>query len=396
MVGDQKLPRIPGADSVYWDGRGFVTAVFNFTKPDGSTGRRPIRARTPLLLKKKARDFLMKREATGMTPEASPTVEQWMNHWLDDIAPRDVRPKTLANYRSMSKNHVVKHIGRTRLDQLTPASIRGMNDKVLKATSSTTALTVYRMLSSALTAAEREGRVARNYARVVKPPRRDIPNIEPLTVEEAGALIQTFSHSERAYLWATYLLTGARRGEILGLQWDRVTDVLDLEWQLQRHQPNMTPPVDYEHQHLGRGLYLTRPKSKAGVRVVPLVPPLAGILEHWRSVAPPNEHNLVFVNAAGRPIDPDEATRAWQEALHAAGITRRVRLHDARHTAIDLMVEAGVDEDIIREIVGHSTLMMTRAYRSRSTRKRLARGLEPFSALFSPPGETDTRPAIGA
>lgn len=383
MAADPQLPRIPGADSVYLDGRGYFTAVFNITRPDGTPGRRPIRAKSPARLKTKARDFMKKWEATGMAPGASPTLEQWMTYWLDNIAKDEVRPKTLTNYRSLAKNHIIKHAGKVRLDALSPATIRSLNDKVKTATSSTTALTVHRILSSALSAAERDGKIAKNYARSVKAPRRDIPKVDPLSIDEAARLIQMFGDSEERYLWATFLLTGARRGEILGLQWDRVTDVLDLAWQLQRHQAVHSAPVDYEYQHLGRGLYLTRPKSQDSRRVVPLVHPLRGILERWRAVAPDNPHNLVFTMPDGSPIDPDYASHKWPRVLRAAGISRNTRLHDLRHTAIDLMIEAGVDEDIIREVVGHSTVMMTRAYRSASTRKRLAAGLAPFEAMLT-------------
>lgn len=388
-MAEKKLPRIPGADSVYVDGRGFYTAVFNIPTADGTRPRKSIRAKTPTGLKQKSRDFMAKWEASGMAPTASPTVAQWMTYWLDNIAAETVRPKTLANYRSLSKNHIIKHLGKTRLDQLSPASIRAMNRQVRAAASSTTALTVHRILSSALTAAERDGKIAKNHARNVAAPRRDKPNIHPLTVDEAGDVIRTFLGSPEAYLWATYLLTGARRGEILALQWDRVTDVLDLKWQLQRLPVNLTAPPDYDYIHLEGGLYLTPPKSEDGIRIIPLFEPLRGILEHWRTIAPPNRHDLVFATPAGKPIDPDEATRAWHGALKAAGITRRVRLHDSRHTAIDLMIEAGVEEDIIREVVGHSDLMMTRAYRSASTRKRLHAGLEPFARMLTQPATLD-------
>jgi integrase len=214
---------------------------------------------------------------------------------------------------------------------------------------------------------------------------RWLPKITPLTVEEATDLLKVFTdaESQQAVLWATYLLTGARRGEILGLQWDRVTDALDLAWQLQRLSPGIEPPADYEYTALGGGLYLTRPKTQAGVRVIPLFDPLRGFIERWRMIAPHNEWDLVFTTAAGKPIDPDEATRAWRAALQAAGIHRRVRLHDTRHTAIDMMSAAGMTDDEIRAVVGHSTVAMTQAYKSPATKAKLAKSLEAFSRMLN-------------
>jgi integrase len=381
MTGDQKLPHIRGANSVYQDGRGFFTAVFNYVKSDGTDGRKPIRAKTAADLKRKSAIYLDLLETTGRLPGTSPRLDHWIAYWLENV---EVRPKTLTNYRSMSK-HIIRHAGTVRLDSVTTTFIKQINKKVTAATSSTTALTVYRILSSALSAAVDEGKIAKNPAKRVKPPRKNKVTLDVLSIEEAGRLIQMFGDSDERILWATFLLTGARRGEILGLEWDRVSDALDLSWQLQRHATMSTAPVDYEYRVLGNGLYLTRPKSEESVRVVPLVEPLAGILRRWRAAAPRNPHGLVFAMPDGSPIDPDYASHKWPKVLRAAGIHRKTRLHDLRHTAIDLMAEAGVPMDDIRAIVGHSTVAMTRAYKSKATRERLRLALEPFTRMLSQP-----------
>jgi site-specific recombinase XerD len=44
-----------------------------------------------------------------------------------------------------------------------------------------------------------------------------------------------------------------------------------------------------------------------------------------------------------------------------AGV-RDARLHDARHTAATLLLEQGVDIRVVQEILGHSTLAVTKKY----------------------------------
>ena len=44
-----------------------------------------------------------------------------------------------------------------------------------------------------------------------------------------------------------------------------------------------------------------------------------------------------------------------------AGI-RRVRVHDARHTAATLLLAQGVDQRVVMEILGHSQISMTSKY----------------------------------
>src|SRR5262252_5780023 len=49
------------------------------------------------------------------------------------------------------------------------------------------------------------------------------------------------------------------------------------------------------------------------------------------------------------------------DLLKSAGI-RRVRVHDARHTAATLLLAQGVDQRVVMEILGHSQISMTSKY----------------------------------
>lgn len=364
---------------------GLWVATLELPSRDGTRRRRTIHAKRKADLLARLRDEKKRLEAAGDMPTASQTVEQWLNYWMRDIAVKEVRPKTMANYRSQVTNHVIPTIGKVRLSTLTPAHVRKVADAIEgKGLSPTTGLTVHRIMSSAFAAAEREGRLTRNPAKIALAPRRAVPELHALTVPEASRLVEMFGATSEAYLWVTFMLTGARRGEILGLTWDRVTDELDLCWQLQRHPVDMVAPADYEYRRITGGLYWTRPKSKAGWRVVPLVDPLASILQQWRAVAPPNPHGLVFATPDGKPLDPDWATRQWPKVLQQAGIDKHVRLHDLRHTAVDLLDEAGVPEDVIMLIVGHSSRMMTRAYKSRGRKTQTRAAMTSLSALLAP------------
>jgi integrase len=69
----------------------------------------------------------------------------------------------------------------------------------------------------------------------------------------------------------------------------------------------------------------------------------------------------VLTRAEGRPIEPRGDGEAWKKLLRTVGI-RGSRLHDARHTATTLLLEQGVDIRVVQEILGHSTLAMTKRY----------------------------------
>lgn len=379
----QSSQRGKGEGSIYKNSEGLWTAVVELPQIEGKRRRKVIRSKDKNTVIRKLTDMKKDLQEHGDLPTASQTVEQWFTYWLREFVEKDLRPNTVNNYRNVTTKYVIPVIGQVRLEKLTPAHIRRVLDTVTSKYSSTYAKNAYRVMSSSLKVAEREGRVSRNPVALVKAPRNDITQLEVLTTDEAGKLIRMFGDTPEAYMWAAYILTGTRRGELLGLEWDRVGDELELSWQLQSFKPGTPFPHDYEVRQLTERLYLTRPKSGAGWRVLPLVDPLKSILERWREVAPPNEYGLVFAKTNGEPFRPDYASKRWPEVLKAAGIEKNVRLHDLRHTTVDMLYEAGVPESIIMEIVGHSTRATTRAYKSRGNRPQLTQAMKSLSDLLA-------------
>ena len=352
---------------------------------------------------RKIRDDLAKH---GNIATSSITVAKWMDHWMEDIAPQKIRPKTLAGYRTVVNGYIIPLLGKKRLDKLTAEDIRKLHT-VMQNTpkdpelrdgrelpagtvmlSSTYALLAHNALSAALKVALREGKITANPCEMVDRPRRRVTEQKALDVPEAVKLLSHLAKmldgddgqdKQDGALWATYLLTGARRGEILGLEADRVTETLDLSWQLQRITDISKAPADWEYRHLRSTLYLSRPKSSAGWRIIPLVEPLRAILKRQIS---DQRDGLIFTRN-GLPWDPDGATKAWSAVLAEAGLPGDVVLHGSRHTTVDLLYEAGVPEAVISEIVGHSSRAVTRGYRSRGNTKQLEAALNKVSELLA-------------
>ncbi|GAA1148653.1 site-specific integrase [Microbacterium natoriense] len=404
-----------GEGSVFKDSRGLWNGVIELPPLNGERRRKTIRRKN----KKDLLDALAQAKSElrrlGDLPTQNQTVEQWFRYWLKQVS-KEVRPNTFDGYKRTVENHIIPSIGTVKLDKLTAAHVRRVHDGILaKGLSSTTALLAHRAMSVSLKMAMREGRIGRNPAQLTAPPRVAAKTLDVLTLPESVALLKDTLESDNGVRDATYLLTAARRGEIIGLEEDRLGDVLDLSWQLQRilyshgcggkcgarrgaDCPDRTinVPADYEYRHIVDGLYWTRPKSRKGWRVIPLVDPLRSILEQHMSQMPANPHGLVFAREDGRPIDPKQASADWRSVMKERfGEDRYVRLHDLRHTTVDLLLLAGVPEDIVMEIVGHSTRAQTREYKSRANVDRLRLGMEQMSMLFTP-HELERRREIGA
>ena len=84
---------------------------------------------------------------------------------------------------------------------------------------------------------------------------------------------------------------------------------------------------------------------------------------HERMTAGPawDDGDFVWCQANGLPIGAHADWDEWNALLKAAGV-RRVRVHDARHTAATLLLAQGVDQRVVMEILGHSQISMTARY----------------------------------
>ncbi len=124
------------------------------------------------------------------------------------------------------------------------------------------------------------------------------------------------------------LLTGCRRGEIVGLRWSEVQDGM-----------------------------LALADSKTGPRTVPLGSRALAIL----SRQPRGESPFVFPSPRdpARPRGPELSL--WYRVRREAGI-EDCRLHDLRHTVASHAVMNGVPLPVVSRLLGHSTVRMTLRY----------------------------------
>jgi len=402
-----KTRRPKGEGGIYQRADGLWCAAVQLPESaDGKRRRKVVARKDKAEVIKELRRLKDELARHGNLATSSITVAAWMNRWLDEIAPVKIRPKTLAGYRTVVNGYILPVLGRKRLEKLTAQDVRALHtaiqttpkDPALRGLkevpegtemlSSTYALLAHNVLATALKVALREGLVTTNVCDLVDRPRKRKAEQGALELDEAIAFLKHLAtHLDgqdeqakmNAAMWATALLTGARRGEILGIEKDRVGEVLDLSWQLQRITDISKAPADWEHRHLRSTLYLTRPKSSAGWRIIPLVEPLRSILHaHIKG----REDGLIFTRN-DLPWDPDGATEEWSKALKAAGIAADdVSLHGARHGAVDILLEAGVHEAVVSEIVGHSNRATTRAYKSKGNTRQLTDAMNKMSKLL--------------
>ena len=167
------------------------------------------------------------------------------------------------------------------------------------------------------------------------------------------AAAQTHRNSAR---WTVALAVGLRQSEALGLRWADV----DLEKGALSVRRGL-------HRVGGQGLVYEEPKADRSRRTVALPAQLVEALRAHRAAqleeriaAGPlwQDHDLVFAQPNGRPIERKSDWRSWKALLRAADV-REVRLHDGRHTAATLLLSEGVHPRVVMEVLGHAQMRTT-------------------------------------
>jgi integrase len=81
----------------------------------------------------------------------------------------------------------------------------------------------------------------------------------------------------------------------------------------------------------------------------------------WSGPPPADPARTVFSTPTGGRIDPKRDYDDWKAILARAGIPT-ARLHDARHTAATLYLEAGIQERVVQHQFGWSSGAMLPTY----------------------------------
>jgi integrase len=304
-------------------------------------------------------------------------VGEWLNCWLEHVVATSARWSTWDAYRRRCELYLIPRIGAIRLSALTAEHIeRCYRELGEGGLSPSTIAAVHRVLHRALRVAVQRGRVPRNVAGLVQPPRPRNTEIHPLTVEQARSVLAVAGGSRNSARWTVALALGLRQGEALALRWGDV----DLEQRTLRVSQSLgrrswthgcgTPcgrrPASCPDR-VGGGPVFEAPKSRAGGRIMALPRPLvAALTEHRKAQLAErlaagsswDDRDLVFAQANGRPIDRHRDYVTWKSLLKTAGVPR-ARLHDARHTAATLLLSQGVAARVVMDILGHSQIGLT-------------------------------------
>ncbi len=172
------------------------------------------------------------------------------------------------------------------------------------------------------------------------------------------------------------MLTGMRRGEILGLRWSDVC----MEESILRIQNTLNYVSN-------GGVYADTPKNSTSVRYMKLPESAVIILQkclewqHWQSELLGDKWNnpdgLVFTNEFGSYIHPDTITH-WFTAFAKKNGYEGIHLHSLRHTCASIMIADNVPTVAVSRYLGHAQVSTTQNIYSHMLAKAAASAADAY------------------
>lgn len=337
------------------------------------------------------REVLVKVDRSSYVEPSERTVQDYLvGEWLPTQVPPKVSANRYRNIRNAVERHLVPHLGRVRLQELSAGHLDRFYADLLRGETPqgvderdplapATVVQIHGVIRKALRDGLKWGLVEQNVATLAEPPSNasvEAGRRQAIHIWTPHQLRAFLDHAKEHWLYPMWLLgatTGMRRGELGGL----VDDDIDLEgkrlvvtWQLvpeeQPDQPGTTAPV---HKQVT--------KTTASSRPVDLDDFTHEVLVEWRAVREAWREQLggrdtptadacarghrrrrhgpfLFAWPDGRHLNPDWISHEFKRLCREASVPA-IRLHDVRHTYASLMLASGENLKVVQERLGWSS-----------------------------------------
>ncbi|GIG90940.1 tyrosine-type recombinase/integrase [Plantactinospora endophytica] len=384
--------------------------------------------------RQKAKTFRTKKEANAFLAEVEGALNrgtyvdphagkvqfgEFARRWL---AGRSVEARTAERTLSMLRTHLLPKWADWPLARIDHLAVQEWVSELGNGLAPASVAKCYGLLSMILQTAVRARLIAVNPAEGVKVPRNRAGEARPATISREaffGKLLPSVPAEYQALVLAA-AGTGLRWGECAGLPWGSV----DLERAVLRVEQ-----VAVETH--GGILIRPYPKTRAGVRKVPMPAFLVEALRQQLGDAKPDRRALVFVDRDGGSLRRSNfRRRTWLPSLVRAGLLGQVvnlgrrrwqahwpghdgatlsaeftteraavahvaqnavgglRFHDLRHSYATWLVTDGVPVNLVQRVMGHeqaSTTLNRYTHTPDDYADRVRRTFADDSLTFEPP-----------
>ena len=308
-------------------------------------------------------------------PANRETFAEFTRRWLA-VRERRVEADTFDTYKARAEQHLLPIFGGLPLTAITSKMIDAAEVKWRKGKrldrkhgplSDRTIHHIWTLLAQILKAAQREGTIERNPCDQTEPPKKNKAKPKGLLLADAVKVFVGLRSTDLYAPVVVAVLTGLRRGEILGLTWTEVDfdngmlTVVRSATERRRRD---------ENGQIVHRIGIKVPKTPGSVRTHPLMGLCAEVLREHRAAQATMAEELgwtvtpetfVFGDFEGRQISPDAFSSAFYYAIrkHALPV---VSLKGLRTSFATALLQYGVGTKDIADLLGQTNDRVTREH----------------------------------
>jgi integrase len=285
--------------------------------------------------------------------QAEPSVGEVWDRYAAEALP-NLASTTQGEYRAMWRDHIAPVLGKKKVTEVTRTDVERLHRQITATGRTRRANSVRSLVSTvfrqAMTWEMRSDNPAVGVKRNVEHQRERF-----LSVEEVGRLL---AEIEKRRVFGGHwrdscdkielaLLTGARRGEVLGMQWPHIENLdAAATWVL-------PSTVTKEGKRTGRTKRL--PLSAGAIAV------LKRRRDEREATAVVHLHDDAVFRGGNTKAGANELEADWF-VLRAAARLDDVRFHDLRHSFASFAIAEGLSLHIVGKLLGHSRATTTDRY----------------------------------
>lgn len=330
--------------------------------------------------KKLMRDLRYKLEHGIFVERDKVTLTEWNKTWMEEYKKNRVKIGTYISYEKYYGSIIKDRLGSKYISDIRGEHIQKLyNDLVNKGYALSSIKIVAAVLNGCFQQAMRNGLIERNPVKLAELPRQTEKKTRQAMTKEQQAIFMEYAKESYLYnFFAVMLRTGMRNGEMRGLKYtdiDKKAKVLHIQRTLKLIE--------------GVGYMEDTPKTISSNRSIPLTEDTMRLLEAQRKYwgfKVEKMNRYLFCNEDGDPLSRErvqgEIDRVIKRIRAAGNEFDRITPHVFRHTFATRAIEAGMQPQVLKTILGHSSLAMTMDLYSHVLPDTKAEEMEKIAGVF--------------
>ena len=279
------------------------------------------------------------------------TLGQWLPLWLRSYKLGTIKGTSYHQLEILCQ-HIRENLKEAELSDILPMDLQVFFNEFARASSKSYMDKMRVLIHSLFCDALDNGLCSRDPSKRLRIPHVSEHPRESFTMEEVSRIIGFawgYPNVKIGTAVLTLLLTGLRRGELLGLKWSDLTD----------DTLTINRAVFVEHNRPCVQEHLA--KTAGSLRTIPLLPELS-----YRLHALPQTSLYVFGTRNGTLMNPRNFSRDYdrffQLLREVEPDVRKLSPHCCRHTFATLSLATGANLRTVQQLLGHTNIQTTARY----------------------------------